>query len=238
MLDLPFYLPLIFILTTLVSLVFMVWIFITSKNETTRRQANLLSLLVLLWIIFQATLALNKWYMDRTVVPPHLLFPVIAAIPVILLLFLTSKGRRFIDGFSTEILTWLHIVRVPVEVCLFLLAIHKQVPFSMTFGGHNFDIVSGITAPIIAWWGIRKEKLSRKFILTWNCIALLIVIQAAVTGIGALPSPIQMWDFQQPNYAEMHFPFVWLPAFILPLLIFSHLVCIRRLWKQPEKTSF
>jgi len=232
MLDLPFYIPLIFILITLSAFVFFVFSMLHSPESVIQKKANIISLILLMWLIFQATLALNKWFMDRKSLPPHLIFPILICAIIILFLFLTPKGKRFIDGLSIETLTWMHVLRLPVEICLVMLATHKQIPYSMTFEGHNFDILSGLTAPIIAWWGIRKKKLPRKVILGWNIIALTLVLVVSVTGIGAIPSPMQAWDLQQPNYAVMHFPFIWLPAFIVPLVIFSHLVGIRRFWNK------
>ena len=43
-------------------------------------------------------------------------------------------------------------MRVGVEVVLFWLFIKRVVPESMTFEGRNFDIISGITAPFVAYF--------------------------------------------------------------------------------------
>jgi len=43
------------------------------------------------------------------------------------------------------------------------------------------------------------------------------------------PSPIQKIAFEQPNIAILYFPFCWLPTFIVPIVLFSHLVAVRKL---------
>lgn len=99
----------------------------------------------------------------------------------------------------------------------------------MTFKGYNYDILIGISAPVVAIMFFILKKMNRKVYLIWNILGLISVLAVVIRGIGALPSPLQWWDFTQPNYAVMHFPFIWLPAFIVPIVIFSHLTAIRRM---------
>jgi cytochrome c biogenesis factor len=99
----------------------------------------------------------------------------------------------------------------------------------MTFEGRNFDILSGISAPFIAYFGFNKRTLSRKTLLVWNVVCLALVLQVVVTGILSAPSAIQQFSFDQPNYAILIFPFVWLPGIVVPIVIFGHLTSIKRL---------
>jgi len=232
MLDLPAHIPLVFILTTLATYIIFIFAMLNSKDERVKKRANFIAVVMLLWLIFQSTLSLNKWYMDRTSVPPHLAFPLITSIVVIVLLFILKRGKKLLDGLSLETLTWLHTVRIPVELCLLWLAMHKQVPFSMTFEGYNFDIAFGLTAPIMAILYFRKKKISRSILLGWNVLALISVVAVVIRAIGAVPSPIQAWDFAQPNYAVLHFPFIWLPAFVVPAVVLAHLVAFRQLRRK------
>ena len=45
-------------------------------------------------------------------------------------------------------------------------------------------------------------------------------------------TPFQQFGFDQPNIAMLYSPFVWLPCFIVPTVLFSHLVCIRKYLKK------
>lgn len=228
MLDIPFSISLVFILTTLAAYLFFIFSIFNSDISKVSKRATAAALLLLLWLIFQSTLALNGWYMDRKSTPPHLAFPVIANALIITLFFVLPRGRRFIDGLSLNTLLLMHVVRVPVEICLYWLAVEKQVPWSMTFYGFNFDIIFGISAPVI-WFLNYKGILKPVVLKVWNYLALLSVAAVVIRGIGAAPSSIQWWDFSQPNYAVMHFPFIWLPSFIVPFVILAHLTVIRRL---------
>ncbi|MEZ4900752.1 MAG: hypothetical protein R2822_02860 [Spirosomataceae bacterium] len=151
---------------------------------------------------------------------------------MIVFLFNTSKGKMFIDALDLKTLTLLHVIRVPIEWVLYWLFIHKFVPELMTFEGRNFDILSGITAIIVYYFGFVKPKLSNVSVLIWNFCCLGLVINIAVNGILSAPTKFQQFAFEQPNIAMQYFPFVLLPSVIVPIVIFSHLASIRQLTKN------
>jgi len=233
--QVPFSVSLLFILITLTTYGFFVAAVLTAQSAKVKGRAHFVALALLMWIIFQSTLSLNRWYMDRDASPPHLMFPLVSTLVILSLLFLLPSGRRFLAGLNSGVLTLLHIVRIPVEIGLYLLATWKQVPWSMTFSGINFDMISGITAPIIWWLGYHKKVLPKGVLVAWNVAALALLLIVVVRGIGAVPSPIQSWDFDQPNYAVMHFPFSWLPSLIVPLVFFSHVTLLFQLLKPSSK---
>jgi hypothetical protein len=126
-------------------------------------------------------------------------------------------------------MTLLHIVRIPVEIVLFWLFLYKVVPELMTFSDRNLDILSGLTAPLVYYFGFSKRRLNPKLMLSWNIICLGLLINIVVHAIFAAPFPFQQLAFDQPNIAVLYFPFVWLPCCIVPLVFFSHLASIRQL---------
>jgi len=107
----------------------------------------------------------------------------------------------------------------------------------MTFEGRNFDILSGLTAPFIYYFGFVKKSLNKKIILVWNFICLALLINIVATAILSAPFTFQKLAFDQPNVAVLYFPFVWLPCCIVPLVFFSHVASIRQLYKGEEKVS-
>ena len=150
----------------------------------------------------------------------------------IIILFSTQKGRNFIDSLPLTNITWLNIIRIPVEFVLFWLFVNKAVPQLMTFEGRNFDILSGITAPFIAYYGFTKGKLSARVILIWNFICLALLFNIVFNAVLSAPFVMQQFAFDQPNIAILNFPFNWLPTFIVPIVLFGHLVAIRQLLRK------
>jgi hypothetical protein len=182
---------------------------------------------VWIWIFLQGIMGLSGFYQHTYAVPSPLLLLLIPPVLFIILLFLTRRGKHFIDHLNPAILTLLHVVRIPVEIILYLLFLEKQVPEIMTFAGGNYDIVSGITAPFIYYFGFVKKTLSRGALLGWNFICLGLLMNIVIRALLSAPTPFQQIAFDQPNVAILHFPYNWLPSFIVPLVLFSHLVSIR-----------
>lgn len=219
--ELPIHIPLVFMATTLLSLILFYW----------ATRSRWLLLVVIALSAIQGVLGYQGFFFAPEAIPPRILFVIQPSLILMLLAFLLPAGRRFMDNIDMERYTWLHIVRIPVEFVILWLSVEQLMPESMSFEGRNFDILSGITAPIIAYWGWRKGRISKGWMVAWNVICLLLVLQVVITGVFSAPSPFQQFDFDQPNVGVLYFPFVWLPGIIVPMVVFGHLVAIRRLVK-------
>lgn len=99
----------------------------------------------------------------------------------------------------------------------------------MTFEGRNFDILSGITALVIYYFGFMKRKLNKWVLLFWNFCCLGLLVNIVSIAILSAPFSFQRFGFDQPNIAVLHFPFIWLPCCVVPVVLFSHLAAIRQL---------
>lgn len=185
--------------------------------------------LLTLWIIGQSALGLAHFYENTTGRLPRL--PLLVGPPLVLIiaLFATRRGQRFIGELSLARLALFHVVRVPVEVVLWWLFLHRTVPQLLTFEGRNFDILSGLTAPIVYYLGFVRRRLTRPVLLAWNLLGLGLVVNAVLNGVLSTPTRFQQFGFEQPNVAVLHFPFVLLPAVLVPLVLFAHLAAIRQL---------
>jgi len=237
--DLPVFIPAIFILTTIITLLLFYWTVKGSSNEAVRKKSNGMLVVLILWLMIQAVLAINNVYNSNTTsIPPKiLLLGVAPMLLTIIFLFITKKGRLFIDSLPLKNITWLNIIRIPVELILLELSIHKAVPQLMTFEGRNFDILSGITAPFVAYFGFTINILSRKIILAWNFICLALLANIVINAILSAPFFLQQFAFDQPNIAILYFPFNWLPVFIVPVVLFGHLVSIRQLLRSQLQSN-
>jgi hypothetical protein len=194
-------------------------------------------LVLLIWLAIQACIAFNGFYLITDTFPPRFALLVLPPVLFIIALFATAKGRQFINQLDLKTLTILHTIRVPVELVLFWLFVHKTVPELMTFEGRNFDILSGLTAPIIFYFGFVNKQLSPKIILIWNFVCLVLLLNIVMNAVFSAPFPFQKFAFEQPNIAVLYFPFNWLPACVVPLVLLSHLAAIKQLLYAVKKTN-
>jgi hypothetical protein len=218
--ELPFHVYMVFIVATLATVFFL---YKASGNS------KLVLLISLGWLALQGVVSYTGFYEKTDSFPPRFILLMMPPMAFIVWLFNADKGRAFISKFDTTWLTYLHIVRIPVEMVLFWLFVGGYVPELMTFEGINFDILSGITAPIVAYFGIQKGTLKKKYLMLWNIICLGLLLNIVINAILSAPTIFQAQAFDQPNIGVFYFPFVWLPCFIVPAVLFSHLVCLKKL---------
>lgn len=225
--QVPVYADVLFILTTVAAL-FFCW--------KASRQSLPVLLILSAWLIGQGFIARSGFYQEYHRLPPRFALLILPPFLTIILLFLLPSGRRWMNAWNRPTLVLLHVVRVPVEICLYLLFLHHAVPQLMTFEGGNWDILSGLSAPFIYWYGYRQQKISRGMLIAWHLICLFLLFNIVIRGILSAPSPFQQFSFEQPNLAIFFAPYAWLPAFIVPLVLLAHLVYIRALLLQSSKT--
>jgi hypothetical protein len=224
--NLPTYVSLLFVLTTLG----VIWLFYHASNRS-----NLILAITLIWLVLQGILSYKGFYLITTTLPPRFVLLIGPPLLLIIFLFSTRWGQKFIDALDVEFLTWIHVVRLPVELILHTLFLYKLIPEIMTFQGMNFDIFSGITAPVIVYFGYRKRKFSKNILLAWNCLCLALLFNIVTMAVLAAPFQFQQIAFDQPNVGVLYFPFTWLPCFIVPVVLFSHLAGIRRLLRSKNQ---
>lgn len=221
--NLPTYISLLFVLTVIGTII---WFYFATKSKT-------FLFIAVGWTILQSALGLSGIYQVTQTMPPRLmLFGIFPALVFIAVTFFTEKGRKFIDNINLQRLTYFHSIRIPVEIVLALLFHQGVVSVYMTFEGTNFDLFSGITAPIVGYLAFRKTHENKKLLLWWNIVCLLLLLNVVITAVFAFPSPFQKLAFDQPNIAVLYFPFNLLPSVIVPLVLFGHLAAFRRLTKR------
>ncbi|WP_354578777.1 hypothetical protein [Hymenobacter sp. UYP22] len=194
-----------------------------------------------LWLLGLGALALSGFFYAHThTLPPRLLLAIGPPLLGVVLLVATARGRCFLAQLRPEALTLFHVVRVPVELVLLGLAYHRAVPTLMTFEGRNWDIVTGLTAPVVYYVVFSRQQLGRWGLLVWNIAGLVLLLNIVAHAVLAVPSPLQKLAFEQPNVAVLYFPFVWLPGCVVPLALVAHLAALQQLLtpvKEPARAG-
>ena len=220
MVHLPAGVSLFFLVTVLAGVV-LLWLAVCGKRAAI--------MVALLWMVVQAAIARSGFYLVTDSLPPRLLLAAAPPLVLIAVLFLNRRGRRFVDGMSLQWSVLLHTVRVLVEISLYLLFLYKEVPAQMTFERGNLDLLAGLSAPLI-WWAYARKYVGRRGLLVWNILALASVLNAFGRAILSAPFRFQQFAFDQPTIAILRFPFVLLPAFLVPAVLFCHFAVFRKLY--------
>lgn len=223
--QLPNWINVLFLVTWVSTLIFYYY----ANNRALKT-----TLIILLGSIIQSILAYSGFYNNSMSFPPR--YVLLLVPPVIFIVYaLNFKKDVILKNRKLEISTLSHLVRIPVEICLLFLFFHKMIPELMTFEGRNFDIVAGITALPMAF-ALSKNKLKINFLIIWNIICLCLVVFIAINGILSAESVLQQFAFDQANKAINYFPFILLPGIIVPIVIYTHLTDLLKLYSLKHKS--
>jgi hypothetical protein len=179
---------------------------------------------LLLWVGLQSAVALSGFYTVTNSLPPRTLALVAPLMLLLLSLLATARGRRYLDELDLKSLTLLHAVRA--------------VPELMTFAGRNWDILSGLSAPVVYVLAFKKQVLGRRGLLVWNVVALGLLLNIVGHALLSVPGATQRLAFEQPNVAILHFPFHLLPALVVPLVLLAHVAALRQLARPRSEATF
>jgi hypothetical protein len=229
MLDIPAGLTLSLILLTLTTFMGFLFAVAFSKTQAISKYATWVSVPVLLWIIFQSTLSLNRWYMDRATA--HLLFPYLFTSACILAILIVPRLREWALGLRIEILIALQLIRLPLEALLHWAAYHRQTPLALTFYGGSMELLFAAVTPLILFL-YRKDAIKyRMWMLVWSYAGAASLITLWIRSMLSAPSTMQNWAFEIPNYLMVHFPGSWIVTVIIPILLFAQLSAAAQIGK-------
>lgn len=184
-----------------------------------------------LWLLYTATLAYQGWLVSFDF-PPRVLLVVA---PLILFTIWLSRARaplRLVQALTLRQLVGLQGFRVVVE--LFLDSIWRAglLPEGMTWHGHNYDIITGVSAVALylAWDRIPQVAAVAK---AWNFMGLLLLAQVAVTGILSAPGPQHVLNRETPNLAVVSFPYVLVASLFVVSALTLHVLALRKIANPP-----
>ncbi len=222
------YITFIFILTVLATVGFFLYALWTAHRK--RSYIYLSAFFLGLWMWLEGYLA-DAGFFANVDGKPRFLFAVVPPLLLMAFVFAYPKTRSTLATISLPVLTLLSVVRIPVEFVIDWWYHAGLVPQLMTFEGRNFDIISGVTAPIVFFLAFRtnKGRTNRILLIVWNVACLLLLINIVTNAILSVPGPAQLQAFDQPARAVLFYPFIWLPSVIVPAVLFSHLVSLYQL---------
>lgn len=229
----PEHVGLVFIITALVTLAFIIFGIYSVELKVKYSRSFIVLIGILLWLLSLALIAKSGFLSDFESFPPRFLLVILPANFVIIILLILKKTRAFLLQIPITTLTYLHIIRVPIEIVLWWLSLSGIISDFLTFEGINHDIISGITAPFVAIFLVNRNR--RIGAIIWNVIALCLLVNIVGHAILSTPYPFQQFSLDLPLTAVFYFPYIWLPGFIVPAVLFAHLVSLAQLFNQASE---
>jgi len=122
----------------------------------------------------------------------------------------------------------LQTLRVPIELMLFGLYAAGRFPVHLTLEGRNLDMLVGLSAPVVAYL-VHTRRLGPLPLLAWNVVSLGFLANIVGMAITTLPGPLHLAWPGVSNVVVTEVPFVLLPAVLVPMALFGHVLSLRQL---------
>ena len=184
---------------------------------------------VTFWMIFISILSFRGFFLDFSSTPPKIFIVLIVPIVITIFFLISSKTNKLLLSIPEEKLIYIQSFRVVVEILLWMLLLNNLLPVQMSFEGRNFDILAGLTAPVIAYFCYTKKKWSSTVALVWNFAGLALLLNIIVIAILSMPTKFRVFMNEPSNTIVAYFPFILLPGILVPVAYAMHLFSIKQI---------
>ncbi len=158
--------------------------------------------------------------------PRAVLLPVVAVIGALLVLR-GRAGRTLVGAAPRGAVIALQSFRLPVELLLWGLFLAGEIPIQMTFEGRNLDVLVGATAIPVALAAYGAGRRRHRLAIAWHAASIALLLNIVAIAVASTPGPLRIFTDEPANRIIGTFPFVWLPAFLVPAALVGHLVGLR-----------
>lgn len=199
-----------------------------------KRKKMLLVLFLILWQIYILALGQTD-ILNSFELPPR--FVILLIFPAFLftgVFIYKNRNNSWLRHIPKSWLIYMQVFRVIVET-LFVFSVAQGILHpNVTIEGYNYDMILGISAPIVAFLAFGKRIISDKMVITWNYLGLLVlagVIFVFLTttffpGFYGSTSDLMPLEFT-------YYPYTLVAGFLMPVAVFFHVLSIVQLKKKP-----
>jgi hypothetical protein len=222
---------LLFILLTFFLAAYLLRIYIRAKAKLTVIKvpsAYVVAFALLLWLSILSVLASIGFFRNFTALPPRLIVALGPPVLFTLYLLFSKKSGQLLVITPVTSLVYIQSFRIIVELLLWLLFRRHTVPYQMTFEGRNWDILTGLSAPVMAYL-YRRGSITRIGLIVWNIAGLVLLFNIVTIAVLSTPSPIRVFMNDPANTIIAEFPFIWLPGFMVPVAFLLHCMSLKQL---------
>ena len=191
------------------------------------RATILAALAVGAWLVGTYALA-SSGFLRFSTRPPTVLVIAAGVVALSITIGTSELGRRLAAGIPLAALIGVQGFRLPLELMMHQAYVEGLMPVQMSYSGFNFDILTGISAIIVALVLARRPG-SLVLVRIWNTAGIVLLVNILAIAIVSAPTPLRVFQNEPANEWIAHAPWVWLPAVYVLAAIVGHILVFRRL---------
>lgn len=188
------------------------------------------------WIVYATIVSLTGFFTVFSFPPRIALFLIIPAFVIMGWFFSSKRFQDIIKGFPLAFATYFQSFRIGVELLILGLYLRGVGPIETTFEGYNFDILCGITAPIIGWLAFNWKIISNKALIAWNITCMLILANIVFIFNTLILKP-ELWGYNSSPIAREFAiaPYLYIAAVYMPVAVFLHIMSLKKLLAERKE---
>jgi len=184
------------------------------------------------FLAFVAALALSGLLARFDLRPPPLMLWMVSTLGGALAVGLSPVGKR-LSSLPLVALVGFQAFRLPLELVMHRAAVEGVMPRIMSYGGYNFDIVSGATALVLALL-LARGHVPRAVVVAWNALGSILL--AVIVTVAFLATPlIRAFGDAELNVWITEFPYSWMAVMVSSALL-GHVLLARRLLSESHQS--
>ena len=196
----------------------------TGQAASGTRATLLVAGCTLLWMGGSLLLADRGTFRNWDAMPPPFALLVVAILALGGGIAFSPLGARLAQ-LPVWTLVAVQAFRLPLEIAMHALVARGIMPEQMSYGGRNFDIVTGASAIVVAGL-VAAGVAGRRLVLAWNIMGLALLVNIVVVAILSTPR-FAAFGPDRLNTFVTYPPFVWLPAVLVLAALAGHLIIFR-----------
>ena len=205
-------------------------------SETGKKKLLVYTLIgICCWLCILAALAFSGFFQNFDILPPRFAVAILPPVILTFLLLFSKSFFRILQNIPPSWLVYIQSFRIPMEIFLWLGFIAGFVPPQMTFEWLNFDIIVGITALMGGFTFFGRGRYRRFEAIIWNIFGIVLLANIVLIAFLSAPFPFRVFMNEPANTMVAHFPFIWIPGFIVPFALAMHLFSLKQLILNKER---
>jgi hypothetical protein len=193
----------------------------------TRRATLITIVLSVMWMEITWIAAANGTLREWQRVPPPFGLLVVSVLGIAGAIAFSPYGRRLATYLPLWMLVGVQVFRFPLEMAMHGMYERGVMPVQMSYSGRNFDILTGLSALVVARL-VASGRAGARLVAIWNVLGLALL--ANVVAIAILSTPwFAYFGPERLNVWVTYPPYVWLPAVLVLAALVGHLLIFRAL---------
>jgi hypothetical protein len=204
------------------------------RPANSARSALLAAVSTAVWLAITFALA-AAGLLSFSTRPPTALVLIVVTIVLAVALGTSQLGRRLASGIPLTALVGVQAFRFPLELLLHRSYLEGLMPVQMSYSGFNLDILTGLSAIIVAMVVARRPR-SLVLVRVWNTAGIVLLTNIVTIALLSAPTPFRVFLNEPANEWIARAPWVWLPTVFVLAAILGHILVYRRLRMEASAT--